>query len=92
MKKIRLSLLLALSVTAGAAFALVPNARFITAGWYGQTMDAPPSYDVSNFIPAAQLNTKCPSSSEHLCAVKLKADGTLDSAPNTRRSIHNYQP
>jgi hypothetical protein len=94
MKKFRLSLAVVLAVVAGSAFAVAPNLKFITPGWYGQTVDAPSPYNMSHFIPAAQLNAKCPQNPAHLCAVLLKSDGTLDNtqSPNTRTSSHNYQP
>lgn len=95
MKKLSLSFAFCLAVIAGTAFAIVPSFKPITAGWYGQIVDAPSPYNTSYFISTTTtLNSKCPSNTPNLCAAYLKSDGTLDGDqnPNTRISNHNYQP
>jgi len=92
MKKSKFSIAVALAIVVASLSAFAPHTRPITAGWYGQTTDAVPPYSTSFPINASNLNTVCPPSTLHICAVKLKSDGTLDSAPNTAKSTHNYQP
>ena len=92
MKKSKFSFIAALAIAFASLSAFAPHTRTITAGWYGQTSDAVPPYNTSFLINASDLNTVCPPAQTHICAVKLKSDGTLDAAPNTVRSTHNYQP
>lgn len=87
MKKIKLSLIVALAI-AGAAISAFTAKSTVTPGWYGQTTDAVPPYDLSNPIPASQLNSKCPASIEHICAVQLDMNGNLVA---TRRSKNNFK-
>lgn len=91
MKKYKFSFVVACAIAIASLSAFMPSSR-IVAGWYGQTSDAVPPYNTNFPINAADLDKVCPSSTEHLCAVKLKSDGTLGSQPNTRRSTHNFQP
>jgi hypothetical protein len=92
MKKSKFSIAVALAIVVASLSAFIPHSGRITAGWYGQITDAVPPYSTSFPISASDLNTVCPSNQTHLCAVKLKSDGTLDAQPNTARSTHNFQP
>lgn len=87
MKRIKLSLIVALAIL-GASVTAFTGKTTITPGWYGQTTDAVPPYDLSNPIPASQLTAKCPTSNEHICAVELDASGNLVA---TQRSKNNFQ-
>jgi hypothetical protein len=88
MKKVKLSLIVALAIL-GASVTAFTGKSNITPGWYGQTTDAVPPYDLSNPIVATQLDTKCPSASQHICAVQLDMNGNLVA---TRKSVNNFRP
>lgn len=92
MKKSKFSLIAAAAISVASFSAFMPTSHRITAGWYGQTSDAVPPYNTSFPINPSDLDRVCPIQNTHLCAVKLKSDGTLDTPPNTRLSTHNYQP
>ncbi len=94
MKKIQTGLLAAVIIASVSLTAFTSASPKITAGWYGQTTDAVPPYNTTNFISPSSLNTVCPLGTRHLCAVYLKSDGTLDpnQNPNTRMSANNFQP
>lgn len=94
MKKYKTGLLAIVVLISFSLSAFTSTSPKIVAGWYGQTTDAVPPYSTANFISPSALNTKCPVNTQHLCAVYLKSDGTLDQNqnPNQRMSSHNYQP
>ncbi len=93
MKKVKLSLIVALAIL-GASVTAFTGKSNITPGWYGQTSDAVPPYNTSNPVSAINLPTKCPSGSAHLCAAYLDVNGNLDGtkSPNTVMSTHNFRP
>jgi hypothetical protein len=86
MKNIKLSLIVALAIL-GASVTAFTGKSNITPGWYGQTTDAVPPYDLSNPINASDLDATCPVSTEHICAVQLDMNGNLVA---TRRSADNF--
>jgi len=88
MKKVKLSLIVALAIL-GASVTAFTGKTNITPGWYGQTTDAVPPYDLTYPIAASQLNTECPSSNQHICAVELDVNGNL---VDTRKSANNFKP
>ncbi len=87
MKKMKLSLIVAVAIlgTSVSAFTAKTN---ITPGWYGQTTDAVPPYSTSDPIADVNLNTKCPTGTLHICAVKLDANGNV---VETRMSLRNFR-
>jgi hypothetical protein len=88
MKNVKFSLIIALTIL-GASVTAFTSKTSITPGWYGQTTDAVPPYDLSNPITTTQLDTKCPSASQHICAVQLDMNGNLVA---TRKSVNNFRP
>ena len=87
MKKVKLSLIVALAIL-GASVTAFTGKTNITPGWYGQTTDAVPPYNLTHPIAATQLDDKCPVSTEHICAVQLDMNGNLVA---TRRSRENFK-
>ena len=88
MKKIKLSLIVTICILSASVTAFTVN-KSIDPGWYGQTSDAVPPYDLSNPLTAAQVNAKCPTATQHICAVQLDMNGNLVA---TRKSTHNFIP
>jgi len=88
MKKVKFSLIVALAIL-GASVTAFTGKTTITPGWYGQTSDDVPPYDLTHPIADAQLNTKCPPASLKLCAVQLDMNGNVT---GTRKSTHNFIP
>jgi len=88
MKSIKLSLLVTLCIL-GASVTAFTVKTSINPGWYGQTSDAVPPYDLTYPLTLAQVNAKCPNSNEHICAVQLDMNGNLVA---TRKSTHNFIP
>lgn len=88
MKKIQLSLIVTLCILGASVTAFTVN-KSIIPGWYGQTTDAVPPYDLTHPVAVAELNTKCPASAPHICAVQLDMNGNLVA---TRKSMHNFFP
>lgn len=86
MKKIKLSLIVALAIL-GASVTAFTAKTTITPGWYGQTTDAVPPYQLNNPISASELNSFCPTGTQHICAVELDMNGNLVS---TRKSADNF--
>jgi hypothetical protein len=93
MKKVKLSLFVALAIL-GASVTAFTGKTNITPGWYGQPSDAVPPYNTSSPISSADLSTKCPTGTAHLCAAYLDVNGNLDASksPNTVMSDFNFRP
>lgn len=93
MKNIKLSLTVALAIL-GASVTAFTGKTNITAGWFGQPSDAVPPYSTSNPVSEADLSTKCPTGTAHLCAAYLDINGNLDASksPNTVMSAFNFRP
>ncbi len=88
MKKMKLSIIVAVAII-GTSLTAFTGKLTITPGWYGQTTDVVPPYSTSNPIANVDLDTKCPLGTQHICAVKLDANGNLVA---TRMSSHNFKP
>ena len=88
MKKIQLSLIVTMCILGASITAFTVN-KSIDPGWYGQTSDAVPPYDLTHPLTATQLNAKCPGATQHICAVQLDMNGNLVA---TRKSTHNFIP
>lgn len=86
--KQRFSFIVALAI-AGASFsAFTVNMAPPPAGWYGQQDDNMP-YETNIPLTLTQVNSKCPASFEHICAVNLNSSGGV---VEIRKSTQNYTP
>lgn len=89
MKKIQLSLIVALAMFGASITAFTGKTDTLVNTWYGQKSDIVPPYDQSYPLTTAQLANKCPISTQHICAVQLDMNGNLIA---TRKSFNNFTP
>lgn len=89
MKKIKLSLIVALAILGASVTAFTGKSDKLVNTWYGQQTDAIPPYDQTYPLTTAQLASKCPISIQHICAVQLDMNGNLIA---TRKSFNNFTP
>jgi hypothetical protein len=87
MKKVKLSLVVALAIL-GASVTAFTGKTTITPGWYGQTSEQE-TPELTYPIDPSQLDSKCPSSTQKICAVQLDMN---EQVTNTRKSTHNFLP
>jgi hypothetical protein len=87
MKKLKLSIIVTLSI-AGAAFSAFTPATPTPppTGWYAQHDNTLP-YETNQPVSLTDVNANCPVSTPNICAVEFDMNGAVKTI---RKSLNNY--